>query len=1180
MAEEKSDSNKSEIAKKEEEILKFWQDNKIFEKSVEQPADGEPKGDFTFYDGPPFATGTPHYGHLVAGTIKDVIPRYKTMRGYKVCRRWGWDCHGLPLENLIEKELNLKSKKEILDYGIENFNAQAREAVLRYADEWKKVVPRLGRFVNMEDDYRTMDASYSETTWWIFKQLYDKSLIYEGYKSMHLCPRCETTLSNFEVAQGYKDVTDISVTVKFELVDEPGTFVLAWTTTPWTLPGNVALAVNPEIDYVQNVDNFIFAKSRLEKLPGISHEIKKEFKGSELIGRKYKPVFDYYVDDPKLEHKENGWKIYGADFVTTEDGTGVVHIAPAFGEDDYQLALRENLPFAQHVATDGTMKTEVKGWAGQPVKPKDNPQSMDIEIIKYLAGKNLLFAKEKFAHSYPHCWRCDTPLLNYATSSWFIRVSDFRDKLVEANKKIKWVPEHVRDGRFGKWLEGARDWAISRSRFWGSPLPVWRCAECGEIKVFGSFADLVKAQKLSGNQYWAMRHGEAESNVQNRISADPNGADHLTEKGKLEVRESAQKLKTGPEVQARRIDLIISSDFIRTRETTEIMARELGLSPDQIIFDERLREINPGDFAGQTWRDYNDAFGARINRLHTHLLTGGENYNDVRQRTMAVLYEIDQKYHGKNILIVSHSLSLFLLQATTNFLTENEIIKMPKRGGDFANAEIRLINFAPVPHNRHYELDIHRPFIDEFKIGCACGGEMVRIPDVFDCWYESGSMPYAQDHYPFKKDNSIDPVKKIGFPADFISEGLDQTRGWFYSLLVLSVALFGESPYRAVVANGLVLAEDGQKMSKRLRNYPDPMDLTNKYGADALRLYMMSSPVVRGEDFNFSEKGVAEIGRRVVARVLNVLSFYQMYGGKGIEERPRAHLRTHLDAYGDKVNILDRWILARLAETVKEITEALEYYEIDGSISLLDIFIDDLSTWYLRRSRDRFKIEGEDRDSAIATIRFVLLATAKLLAPVAPFTAEMIHQELKGSTDPDSVHLTAWPENLILIDQAVIKEMKQTRDLVSLALEFRQSAGIKVRQPLAELLLKDNQLEGQTDYLDLIKAELNVKKIGFNSGLESAVWLDTTITEDLQAEGMVRELVRQIQDRRKAEGLRPGEPIKLMIETSDFGRELLHRYENDLKLATTTKQVDYQVATKGETVWTGEQPFKIKITKL
>lgn len=1167
-------TKKSEIAEKEEEILKFWQDNKIFEKTLEKDS---PKGEFVFYDGPPFATGTPHYGHIIAGTIKDVIPRYKTMQGYRVRRRWGWDCHGLPVENLVEKELDLKSKKDILDYGIEKFNEKARDIVLRYADEWKNIIPRLGRFVDMEDDYRTMDASYSETTWWIFKQLFDKGLIYEGYKSMHICPRCETTLSNFEVSQGYKDVTDISVTVKFLLEESPSTssgqartYVLAWTTTPWTLPGNVALAINPAIDYVEvetadSEDKYIVAKSRAENIFKDKFKIRREFKGQDLIGKKYKPVFDYYVSDDKLENRANGWQIYGADFVTTEDGTGVVHIAPAFGEDDMNLGKEKDLPFVQHVTMSGTFKPEVKDWAGKLVKPIEDPQATDILVLKHLAKEGTLFAKEKFTHSYPHCWRCATPLLNYATSSWFVRVTDFRDKLVEKNEKVNWVPEHVREGRFGKWLEGARDWAISRSRFWGAPLPVWRCPDCGEIKVFGSVEELTTELGSSNNKYWAMRHGEATSNIKDTISADPTEPTHLTEKGKQDVKVEAEKLK------AEKIDLIIASDFVRTKETAEIVAEELGLSAEQVIFDERLREINPGDFKGQSWADYNNAFGSRINRLHTHLATGGENYNDVRQRAMSALYDLEAKHKGKNILVISHGLPLYMIWVTTGFFVDQDVAKSPKRGTDFAPAEVRAINFVPVPHNRNFELDLHRPFIDEISFPCACGADFKRVPEVFDCWYESGSMPYGQDHYPFKKENLIDPAKNINFPANFISEGLDQTRGWFYSLIVLGVALFDKSPYQNVVTNGLVLAEDGQKMSKSLRNYPDPMEVADRLGADALRLYLMSSPAVRGEDLSFSEKGVVEIGRRIVARFLNVLSFYKMYSG----------VIVPADFNPAKVkNILDLWILARLAETVKQVTETLERYEIDRSVWPIDDFIDDLSTWYLRRSRDRFKDEGGDRDEAVSTTRFVLLETAKLLAPVAPFVAEMVYLELKEEDSAESVHLVSWPDFFSTEDETIITEMQKARDIVSFGLEFRQSAGVKVRQPLAELIIKDSFLLGKEEYIQLIRDELNVKLISFKAGIESEVWLDTEITEDLQAEGMARELIRQIQEKRKSVGLAPGEKINLVVEADDRGREFFRRFESEIKSGTSTGKVDYLATGEEEILWAGEQPFKVKIIKL
>jgi isoleucyl-tRNA synthetase len=454
---------KSKIAETEEKILDYWTKNNIFKKSLEKPS---PKGNFVFYDGPPFATGEPHYGHVIPGTIKDIIPRYKTMQGYNVRRRWGWDCHGLPVENIIEKELKLLSKKDIVDYGIGNFNTKAKASVMRYADEWRKIIPRLGRWVDMDDDYRTMDTSYTESVWWAFSELYKKGLIYEGFKSMNLCPRCETTLSNFEVSQGYKDITDISVYIEFELIDEKNTYLLAWTTTPWTLPGNVALAINPNIEYTKvKIENeyYILAKSRLSTIK-VEYTVQGEMKGTELIGKSYKPVFDYYINDKKLVNKENGWKVYGAEFVTTEDGTGIVHIAPAFGADDYELSLKHNLPFIQHVNTNGKFKSEVLDFAGQDVKPKEDHQKADVEIIKYLAKNNTLFAKEKLIHSYPHCWRCETPLLNYATSSWFVKVSSFRDKLVRENKKIKWTPAEIGEGRFGNWLLGARDWAISRDQ--------------------------------------------------------------------------------------------------------------------------------------------------------------------------------------------------------------------------------------------------------------------------------------------------------------------------------------------------------------------------------------------------------------------------------------------------------------------------------------------------------------------------------------------------------------------------------------------------------------------------------------------------------------------------------------------------------------------------------------------
>ncbi len=1170
MSLEENEGQKSEIAKREEEILKFWQENKIFEQSLEKSLiSGSTKGSFTFYDGPPFATGLPHYGHLTAGTIKDVIPRYKTMQGFYVRRRWGWDCHGLPVENLIEKELGLKTKKDIEDYGVENFNQKAKDSVLRYADDWRKIVPRLGRFVDMEDDYRTMDPSYSETVWWIFKNLSDKGLVYEGYKAMHLCPRCETTLSNFEVTQGYKDITDISVTVKFELVDEPGTFVLAWTTTPWTLPGNVALAVNPEISYsiLQNntdlgrgiKDGELSLKSgkyivATERVPWILNKMEqnnfteeKKISGQELVGKKYKPVFDYYLNDEKIENKERGWQIYPADFVTTESGTGIVHIAPAFGEVDMALGVKEKLPFIQHVAMNGEFKPEVKDFAGQKVKPIENPQQADIEIIKFLAGKGTLFAKEKIIHSYPHCWRCATPLLNYAASSWFVKVTDFKDKLVANNLKTNWVPENIKEGRFGNWLEGARDWAISRTRYWGAPIPVWKCASCDKKEVIGSLDDIRRLSKKTGNKYIAMRHGQAINNVEGRVNCLDLAKDGLTDLGENEVMAEAEELAK------QKIDLIISSDFRRTKETVKIVKEKLGLTDEQVIFDERLREINVGTYDGKEWREYQkeNSIYDKIYRQYEN----GETGANVKKRVMSLLYELEQKYQNKNILIVAHGFPILMMFAGSAGKTARELSKTIHWDGQLKNGESRELIFSPLPCNQDFELDVHRPFIDQVTFACACGGEMKRIPDVFDCWFESGAMPYAQDHYPFKKDN-FDPDQKKGWPADFIAEGLDQTRGWFYSLIVLGTALFGESPFKNVVVNGFLLAENGQKMSKSLRNFPELSLVVDRYGADALRFYLMSLPVVRAEDLNFSEKGVAEIQRKIIMRLQNVCSFYQTYveaENKNLELKP-----TEIS------NILDKWILVRLGETIIQVTESFDKYELDRALRPIDEFIDDLSTWYLRRSRDRFKSDDEnDKKNVSAVTRFVLLEIAKVLAPVTPFLAEDIWQKLRTEKNAVSVHLTAWPT----IDEAwafnspeIIDEMVEARKIVSLGLEFRQSMGIKVRQPLSEIKVKNMRLAEKIEFQEIIKDELNVKKISFSEKFGEEIWIDGEITDELKKEGTAREFIRHLQEQRKKLGLMPSDLVSLSVETEEDGRLILRKFEKEIKKTATIKNIEYGIS--------------------
>ncbi|MEI6494528.1 MAG: class I tRNA ligase family protein [bacterium] len=1175
-------SEKSAVAHKEEQILKFWLDNQIFEKSI-QKNEGNGK-EYTFYDGPPFATGVPHYGHILAGTLKDVMPRYQTMKGKLVRRRWGWDCHGLPIENIVEKEFGLKSKKDIEEFGIEQFNLRARAQVFTYADEWKKQVPRLGRWVDMDNDYKTMDASYTESVWWVFKTLFDKGLAYEGYKSMHICPRCETTLSNFEVGQGYKDINDISVTAEFELINSatenfsqvlgnnPQTmektsvgsvYVLAWTTTPWTLPGNVALAVNPGIDYVEvsgevEGNKYVVAKSRVEAVFKENYKILREFKGSELIGKSYKPVFDYFQNKPlkdfqgKVLTEDTGWKIYGADFVTTEDGTGIVHIAPAFGEDDMNLGKEKHLPFVQHVSMDGRFTAEITDWAGELVKPKDDHSKADVEVLKNLAARGLLFAKEKYTHSYPHCWRCQTPLLNYATNSWFIDVPKVREELVKVNKGINWVPEHIKEGRFGNWLEGAREWAISRQRYWGAPLPVWKCEACKEVKVFGSIEELKTAIKRSGNKYLLMRHGESDGNLNDLISCNVADDNHLTEKGRDEVKKTAEELKD------KKIDFIFASDFVRTKETADILAAELGLKSEQIIFDQRLREWNVGKVNGGKWADYDKTYPSKHDKLEK-IPDGGESVREVKKRLGDIAYELENKYQGKNIVLISHGLPLFFLRAAMESLSADQEMKMHNWGSSWHTAEVKEVEFAPLPHNENFELDLHRPYIDWVTFGCDCGGEVKRIPDLFDCWFESGSMPYGQAHYPFENKDIFDPEKGIGFPADFIAEGLDQTRGWFYSMLVLSTALFGQTSFKNVIVNGTSLTETGEKMSKSLRNYPDPMIVVDKYGADALRFYLLSSPIVRAEDLCFSEKGLSELYRRVIMRLTNVVTFFETY----VSDIDKSKV---LSARPESKNILDQWVLARLSELVAGVEKNLDAYELDRAARQIDDFIDDLSNWYLRRSRDRFKTGDADQEAAINTTYFVLKELSKVMAPFTPFIAEEIYLKLKQENEPESVHLCDFP-HAEEFDVKLIEDMMAARKLVELGLAARMSANIKVRQPLATLKIKTAVPEF---YLSVIADELNVKKVEVDRTIEGEVWLDTELSPELIKEGQIRDLIRNIQELRKKEGLNPGEPVVVELSGTEEVKQLINQYLEEIKKSVSASSVE----------WTADGGEKMKLGDL
>lgn len=1065
------------IAENEKSILDFWKKQNIFKKSIKKDA---PKGDYSFYDGPPFATGLPHYGHIVASSIKDMIPRYATMKGYRVERRWGWDCHGLPVENLIEKELGFKSKKDIEDFGVDKFNEACRASVLRYANDWKEFIPKIGRWVDMENDYRTMNPEFMQSTWWVFKTLWDKDLIYEGHKAMHVCPRCETTLSNFEVTQGYKDITDLSATVKFKLSDESNTYILAWTTTPWTLPGNVALAVGENIKYKklktknqkEETEFIVLAEDRIETvMEDNEYEVVEEFIGKDLVGKSYEPLFSYFASDENLKNKENGWKIYAGDFVTTTDGTGIVHIAPAFGDDDMKLGKKFNLPFIQHVKMNGSfIESVAKDFGEGQVKPKEDTALMDLEIVKHLISTGQLFSKEKYKHSYPHCWRCDTPLLNYATSSWFVKVESIKEKLLSNNNKIHWVPEHIKEGRFGKWLENSIDWAISRSRYWGSPLPVWKCENenCHHIEVIGGVEELQNRLNKDDNtritKIIVSRHGESEKNVKG-IEWSKNDGYPLTDKGVKDIEKIAEEIGDG-------FDVVLCSPVLRTKQTAEILNKKAG---KEIIFVEELREMNKGAWEGEISDEIKqeiEEYRKLTNEERYNYKKGdsGESFAELEIRVKNFINSLEQ-YKGKKILIVTHDGLKVMIESLLKGWDHNKYMYMVDRN-HFGYSTIFLDNTT------QKEFDLHKHIIDDIEFNCECGSKLKRIPEVFDCWYESGSMPYAQLNYPFENKNKFENM----FPANFIAEGQDQTRGWFYTLVVLGAALFDKPAFENVVVNGIVLAEDGQKMSKKLKNYPDPNIVLEKYGADALRYYLLSSPVVSSQDLNFSEKGVEDVVKKVILKLVNVLDFYKM-------AVVGAHCNAPVQAFNAPMqmqleNNSDKWIIARLNELIKGVSENWDKYYLAEGTRLIEYFIDDLSNFYIRINRSRFKI-GEDKDLAIEVLRNVLSNLSKVIAPVMPFISEYLYKEIDGKLE--SVHLEEFPEfKNDLIDGQLLSEISFVRNVISLGLSIRKQKNIPVRQPLNNITVVANkeQKEIVNNNKDIICLELNIKNIEFVSNTE------------------------------------------------------------------------------------------------
>lgn len=881
----------SSVNEIELDIIKFWKKDKTFEKSLKGK-----KKNYVFYDGPPFATGLPHYGHLLASTIKDTIPRFWTMKGYKVERVWGWDCHGLPVESIVEKKLGFRSKKEIEAMGVDKFCNECENTVLKYVHDWKGFVERLGRWVDFDNSYKTMDLKYMESVWWAFKEIWKKGLIYEGRRVLMYCPRCETPLANAEIAMdnSYKDVTEQSVIVKFKLKNK-NEYFLAWTTTPWTLLGNVALAVKSDAQYVKVENNgqiYILVADRLSELTG-PHKVLDTFKGKDLNGIKYEPL--YHIENEKKGH----YVIDDNEGVTTTDGTGIVHMA-AYGEFDYSMIKKYDLPLIEHIGMDGKLKQGPKEWIGMWFK------GLDKEVIKDLDKKELLYKIQSHKHSYPFCYRCETPLFYAPLPSMFIDIQKVKKDILKNNEKINWYPEHLKEGRFRNNIINAPDWNISRNRYWASVIPIWKCS-CGEMKVIGSIDELKK-----------------------------------------------------------------------------------------------------------------------------------------------------------------------------------NALNFPKK------------------------IDLHKPTMDKVKLKCSCGKEMTRVPEVLDCWFESGAMPFAQMHYPFENKELLGD----NFPGDFIAEYIAQTRTWFYYMLCISTMLFDKNSFKNVITTGNILASDGQKMSKSKNNYPDPMILISKYGADALRFYLLGSPIMVAEDVNFSEKGVDEVHKKIILILLNTLNFYSM-NSKGKHTSPK------------KLSVLDEWILSRLAELGIAVNESLTNYNTMNTAKSISKFVDDLSTWYVRRSRERFN-EG-DSEVARHVLRNVLSELSTIIAPMLPFVSEKIYREI--NPDGKSVHLQSWPEySKKSVNKKIIENMEKAREIVSMALKIRDLNKIPIRQPLQRLTVPQEGLG--KEFGEIIAEELNVKEVVFDKKAKE-ITLDLQITPELEAEGFAREIARKIQSVRKERSMSKDERIALQLLLSE-----------------------------------------------
>lgn len=1114
--------------KVEQKIQDYWETNKIFEKSLENRKKAK---SFVFFEGPPTANGLPGIHHVEARAFKDIICRFKTMRGFYVLRKAGWDTHGLPVELEVEKQLGFKNKKDIEKYGIAEFNKKAKESVWKYKKEWEELTKKIGFWIDMNQPYITYENYYIESLWAIIKKIWDKKLLYLAHKVAPFCTRCGTSLSFHEVAQGYKTITDLSLIVKLKIknlkfkVDGGPIYILAWTTTPWTLPGNVALAVGRTIKYqvvsIKGKDEkYILAEDLAGKVLNTEYILHDTILGSDLIGLEYEPLFDI-----KELKSETSYKVYEADFVSTQEGTGIVHIAPMYGEDDYVLGTKFNLHKFHTVDQQGKFTHVSSELDGKYVKSKETE---DLIIQKLKIGNRLLKI-EPFEHEYPFCWRCFTPLLYYAKESWFIKMSALNKTMVDNNRKINWIPEHIKEGRFGQWLKEGKDWTFSRERYWGTPLPIWQCLECGNHQVVGSLDDLEKNRATLKNKFFILRHGHNSHSaskshdllISTRIEHDKH---YLSDVGIKQSKElAAQSKKIG-------INAIYTSPFIRTKQTAQIIGDELELP---YFVDERLKELDHGSMCENKTEyvcippDFKKDFDTKYG--------DGESWRIGRTRMMNFIKEIDEKHKDGKILIVSHRSPLWLMESALLGMNDEE--SMVKREGLYLKeGELREVDFKNYPYDAQGGLDLHRPYIDQIRLKCEkCGSEMKKLPDLVDVWFDSGAMPFAQWHKPFENEK----IFKEQFPADYIVEGMDQTRGWFYTLLAVSSLLDMGAPYKNVISLGLLLDEKGQKMSKSKGNIVSPFDVIEQFGADVIRwyFYTVNAP---GDYKLFTKKDVELRLKGFLFTLNNCLRFYELYKSgrdKGQETRDK-----------EELDLLDEWILSKLNRLILNVTENLDKYDITFSARAIETFVvEDFSNWWLRRSRKK--------KEALGMLKFVLTELSKLLAPFTPFIAEeiYIHVDHLGG-HANSVHLQDWPVvNKKFINDGLETEMEEVRDIVTAGLAVRKKDQKNVRQPFASVAIRrkdkfDSGLE------ELIRQELNIKKVKYHTEQKELIVYDMELSQALKDERIINEFKRKLQDLYKEQDLDVSEEKKIIYETDnqDIKRSIENHKANIFKTTSTT----------------------------